>query len=487
MGKALYRKYRPKLLSEVVGQSHITDALEKSLKSGKTSHAYLFIGPRGTGKTSVARILAHEINGFTYELENEHLDIIEIDAASNTGVDNIRSLRENAIVAPTKGKYKIYIIDEVHMLSKSAFNALLKTLEEPPAHVVFIMATTDAHKVPITITSRSQTHTFRLASSDIIIAHLANLAKSEKINIADDALKIIAKRGGGSFRDSISLLDQISTALSGEITCASLEDAFGLPSDELVGQLLGAYSAGDSTCARTLLQNLLEQGIKPETIAEDMITNIITDPKPELLPLLSQLIEIPSSSRPEVKLLLALLSRDSAGNFSENGAGAGPPLRAAATSSLPLSSQEAESPQSLPAEPDDSLATAAPSRTFRSHDEDLATRPVTTGPRSVSEKVLSSKATSWPELLKTIKKDNPAFHSLLAHATGQFDKNTFKISVKNKMVRSKIEQKIKYLATLLPEDTEIILTDQPPTVDPIIDELSEIFGNVEEVPENGTM
>ena len=153
--KALYRRYRPKTLSEVVGQEQITSVLEKAIKNGKIAHAYLFIGPRGTGKTSVARILAHQINDFDYELEDDYLDIIEIDAASNTGVDNIRDLRERAIIAPTKGKYKVYIIDEVHMLSKSAFNALLKTLEEPPEHVIFIMATTDAHKVPVTITSRS--------------------------------------------------------------------------------------------------------------------------------------------------------------------------------------------------------------------------------------------------------------------------------------------------------------------------------------------
>jgi len=476
MGKALYRKYRPKSLSEVVGQSHITDVLEKSLKSNKTSHAYLFIGPRGTGKTSVARILAHEINGFPYELENEHLDIIEIDAASNTGVDNIRSLRENAIVAPTKGKYKIYIIDEVHMLSKSAFNALLKTLEEPPAHVVFIMATTDAHKVPITITSRSQTHTFRLASPDIIIAHLANLAKSEKINIADDALKIIAKRGGGSFRDSISLLDQISTALSGEITCALLEDAFGLPSDELISQLLSAYSTGDSTCARTSLQNLLEQGIKPENIAEDMITNIIADPKPELLPLLSQLIEVPSSSRPEVKLLLALLSQPVSRGHKPGQAEA---LQQDSSEHIisPVKKSNLPSSENL-SERSEAFSELDAKKTF-SH-----TRA---NDRSENPAAKPPLVQTWQDLLNTVKKDNPAFHSLLAHATGQYDKNTFKISVKNKMVRSKIEQKIKYLTTFLPEDTEITLTDQTPTADPVIDELSEIFGNVEEIPENGTM
>ena len=179
--KALYRRYRPKTLEAVVGQSHITDVLKKSIKNGSFSHAYLFAGPRGTGKTSVARIFAHLINDFEYELEDSYLDIIEIDGASNRGIDDIRELRERANVAPTKGKYKVYIIDEVHMLTREAFNALLKTLEEPPAHVIFIMATTDVQKVPITITSRSQVFTFRLADPSTMFEHAKSICKEENI------------------------------------------------------------------------------------------------------------------------------------------------------------------------------------------------------------------------------------------------------------------------------------------------------------------
>ena len=159
--KSLYRRYRPIKLEDVVGQEQVTKPLINALKNGKINHAYLLIGPRGCGKTSVARILAHAVNGFDYQLEDNYVDIIEIDGASNRGIDNIRELRDKAMIAPTNGKYKIYIIDEVHMLTKEAFNALLKILEEPPAHVIFIMATTDAHKVPVTITSRAQSYSFK--------------------------------------------------------------------------------------------------------------------------------------------------------------------------------------------------------------------------------------------------------------------------------------------------------------------------------------
>lgn len=384
--KALYRKYRPTSLDTVVGQEQVTTPLKNSVASGKISHAYLFIGPRGTGKTSVARILAHAINNFDYQLEDSYLDIIEIDAASNTGVDNIRELREKAIIAPTSGKYKVYIIDEVHMLSKSAANALLKTLEEPPEHVIFIMATTEANKVPITISSRTEVFTFRLADPEVMFAHLRKISDLEKIPIDDDALRLLIRRGGGSFRDSLSLLGQIATLTSERITKSLLEKSLGLPSDELVKKLLDAYRTANISKLQETLRDLLNSGLSPENIAGELINAILAVPDPALFPLLEKLptVEPPF---PEAKLLLALCA-----NVPQP---ASTPVPMAESKKPPVP----KSPKTPAQSPDDAFSEAS---------EDPAPQPAQ-APSAPAE----PKSFSWEDFLETIRIDHETIFSQL--------------------------------------------------------------------------
>lgn len=314
MGQALYRKYRSKSLDDIVGQEHITKTLKQAIKSNRVSHAYLFTGPRGVGKTSIARILAHDINNLDYTDDSSHVDIIEIDAASNRRIDEIRDLREKVYIAPTIAKYKVYIIDEVHMLTKEAFNALLKTLEEPPAHVIFILATTDAHKLPETIISRTQRFQFKPIDTNQAVGHLKAIAKEEKIQINDDALKLIAEYGQGSFRDSIGLLDQAANYTQ-PITVETINGLLGTPSDDLVESLLKLIPLSDTNGLVISLNNLYEQGYPASIIAsklsailrKQLIEGKAALAQTQLLELMERLIDVPASRDPEHFLEICLL------------------------------------------------------------------------------------------------------------------------------------------------------------------------------------
>jgi DNA polymerase III, subunit gamma and tau len=294
-----------------VGQSHITRILQRAIARGHIAHAYLLTGPRGVGKTSIARILAHEINGLPYTDESTHLDIIEIDAASNNSVEDIRDLRDKVQIAPTSSPKKIYIIDEVHMLSKSAFNALLKTLEEPPEHVVFILATTDADKLPATILSRVQRFNFRAISPRDAAKHLAFIAEQEKIAITPDALELIAEQGKGSFRDSISLLDQLRSLSDETIDRAMVAEVLGLAQDELVEGLLAAYATADIGRAAQLIDEAEAAGTPAELLAEQLLgiarQRVVEDAA--LLPLLDKLLTVPRAGWPRIALLTSLASQ----------------------------------------------------------------------------------------------------------------------------------------------------------------------------------
>lgn len=250
----LYRKYRPSKWTEVVGQDNIVSVLENSIKLGNISHAYLFYGSRGTGKTSVARIFAQAI-GTTAN------DISEIDAASNTGVDDVRELRDSVRSLPFESKYKVYIIDEVHMLSKAAFNALLKTLEEPPRHVVFILATTELHKLPDTIISRCQTFTFKKPSVEILKKVVEKTAKKEGLAIDDSVSNLVALLGDGSFRDTLGILQKvISSTLDKKITAEEVETITGIPSQQYVFDFINSLLLKKADLALNVISKAVGEG-----------------------------------------------------------------------------------------------------------------------------------------------------------------------------------------------------------------------------------
>lgn len=309
MREVLYRKYRPKNLSEVKGQLHITSTLENAVKTKKISHGYLFSGPRGVGKTSVARILAYNVNNFGYGDDNAKLDIIEIDAASNRRIDEIRELRDKIHSLPVVGKYKVYIIDEVHMLTREAFNALLKTLEEPPTHVIFILATTEVHKLPDTIVSRTQHFNFKSISEDVLIQHLDDIAHLEGLNIDNNVLKLIATHSDGSFRDSVSLLDQVSSF--DKIGIEQIEELLSLPSHELVDNLIELTLQGDIKAIKYNLDNATNTGVNFNQLLSALIGRtknlIYLKPSDDLFNLAKILISQITSTEINTALEIALL------------------------------------------------------------------------------------------------------------------------------------------------------------------------------------
>jgi len=415
MSKALYRKYRSKSLDEVIGQRHITDILSRAISQGHVSHAYLLTGPRGVGKTSVARILAFAINDLPYEEDSTNLDIIEIDAASNNGVEDVRDLREKVQVAPFHASKKVYIIDEVHMLSKAAFNALLKTLEEPPEHVIFILATTNIEKLPATIISRTQRFSFRPISVEDAVEHLAYIAKKEGIKIENDALKLIAERSDGSFRDSISLLDQLSSLVNTDkdkITVKLIEDMLGLAPNESINQILSAVEDKNLNTLVEILDRVFDEGVDGAVLISQL-TNCIRQniaEKPNLLPLLDALIDVIKSPQPRLKLLSVL------------------------------------GMAAVPRTPPKTIALAMPVREVSATIKELEEQAVVDFPTE-TDIASVSKSLDWSKLIEFTRKNYIALFSVLSKCGYQLDGDTLTLYTCNKFYKNKLDDS-KYTALL---------------------------------------
>jgi DNA polymerase-3 subunit gamma/tau len=404
-------------LDEVVGQEHITDTLRHALKQGKMAHAYLFTGPRGVGKTSIARILAHEINSLPYEDDATHLDIIEIDAASNRRIDEIRDLRDKVNLAPAQAKYKVYIIDEVHMLTREAFNALLKTLEEPPAHAVFILATTESHKLPETIVSRTQRFIFRPVSLEKVMAHLRQIADAEGIAISDEALGLIAAHGEGSFRDSISLLDQ-TRGRDGDVDADYVRSLIGIPTDEAIDALRNALNQADAVALSQTLTDLRTKGFAAPQVAKHLGQRLRADVlagkgQAGVFDLMAKLLEVPAAHDPESYLELTLLSHALASQLPAptpqprpaapaQAAIAPPPAQAVKpapplTSPAPALTLKPAEPQAAPPPPQPAALAPMPEPV-----EDMAPKG---DPIAVDDNL-------WPEILNSLKKTHNTLYGI---------------------------------------------------------------------------
>ena len=407
MGQALYRKYRPKSFDEVMGQSQVTDILKLAVENQRISHGYLLVGPRGVGKTSIARILAYSINDIKYQLDESNIDIIEIDAASNTSVDNIRDIIEKAYIAPVQAKYKIYIIDEVHMLSKSAFNAFLKLLEEPPKHVIFILATTDEHKIPATIISRTQRFVFRKIDNQSIVAQLRKIADAEQIKISDAGLESIAIASTGGLRDAINLLDQLSS-LAGDgqtIDQDLINKLTGTIDQQALQNLLTNYQQGKLFELIEIINQLLSENFTSVEIAKQLANIAKQDliSHPSNLQLITELLKVEKSSMPDLELIVALGS-----NFT-----------------IP---DKAKLTEAIIEQTNQQITQPAPSATNQAPTSAPASN-VSTTPESAP----SNPATSFKkaDFLAYIKKNHLAIYGILDKAELIFQQNNLIIKVAN--------------------------------------------------------
>ena len=477
MSQALYRKYRSRSLDEVLGQDHVTGILRRALERGKVAHAYLLTGPRGVGKTSVARILAHEINNLPYDENSSHLDIIEIDAASNNGVDDIRALREKAQVAPVSAPKKVYIIDEVHMLSKPAFNALLKTLEEPPEHVVFILATTDADKLPATILSRVQQFFFRPIPVGIMTKQLMNIAKKEGFAIEEDAARLIAERSRGGFRDGISTLDQLSILATPDqpLTASMVTEYLGLSDTMVLGNLLDSYPSDDNDKVLNTFQELENSGANSVVVSHQLLSiarNRLRK-NPNLIGLVQQLIEVDRHPHPDLKLLTIFMNNDSqqtekpvATKKNTTQATSQKP----AAKPTPIKPTESAKPTEKPIEKEEKPAEPAKKTTAK------------------PKKTDAPLELNWEKVIERAKEKSLGLVSLLQKSQWSFDGEKLTIYAGSAFYKKKLDdaKNKPLISEIISEETAMdleidIIGEKKPPEDEKLAEIAELMGGGEEV------
>jgi DNA polymerase III subunit gamma/tau len=442
--KALYTKYRSANLSEIVGQQHIVEVLKNAVKSDKISHAYLFTGPHGIGKTSIARIFAHQINGIEYDQAKTNLDIIEIDAASNSGVDDMRDLREKITSAPVGLKFKVYIIDEVHMLSPASFAALLKTIEEPPSHAVFILATTDAHKVPVTIMSRVQKFFFKPIDSRLITNHLSEICKKEKIKINQDALDLIAENSAGSMRDALSLLDQIASG-NKQVDLKAVQSSLGFGASSDLLKLKDAILSGSQQLVQSELKNIISNGADPRSLALQVYQALkLSLTTLQELEVLGELLTLGSLSKPLLGLELTLLKLSS---LQKNSLVKAP----IAATVEPMSNHEdilikptkdlkieapkeiqKKSPPKTKLQETQKIETEVemePSKPEQNLEPEQESESESESDSNLTELTSANFSENWQEVLHFLAKNNPSFRSILKASKPRLTMKTYSLEI----------------------------------------------------------
>ena len=477
MSQALYRKYRSRSLDEVLGQDHVTSILRRALEQGKIAHAYLLTGPRGVGKTSVARILAHEINHLPYDDDSSNLDIIEIDAASNNGVDDIRALREKAQVAPVSAPKKVYIIDEVHMLSKSAFNALLKTLEEPPEHVVFILATTDADRLPATILSRVQQFFFRPIPTEIMTRQLMNIAKKEGFAIEEDAARLIAERSRGGFRDGISMLDQLSILATSDqpLTANMVTEYLGLSDATMLGNLLDSYPSDDNEKVLNIFQELENSGANSVIVSHQLLSiarNRLRK-NPNLIGLVQQLIEVDRHPHPDLKLLTIFMNSNSQ------------PTEKPVAPKKNIAQATTQKPAAKPTPIKPAESTKPTEKPIKK--EEKPAEP-TKKPAAKPKKTDAPLELNWEKVIERAKEKSLGLASLLQKSQWSFDSEKLTIYAGSAFYKKKLDdaKNKPLISEIISEETEMdleidIIGEKKPPEDEKLAEIAELMGGGEEV------